>query len=93
MGHLHPASEPAIPHRPQPDSTLRMQAAERAFGSFLAAVRQNFGAAAAPRAADYWLEAFAAAPTGESPSRALRRVTIQAASRLAGHVLRSQKNS
>ena len=86
MGQPHPASEPANLHRPQPDSALWMQAAERALGSFLAAVRQNFGAAAAPRAADYWLEAFAAASSEESPSRALRRVTIQAASRLANSI-------
>ena len=83
MGQPHPASEPANPHRQQPKSPLPMQAAERELGAFLAAVRQNFGAAAAPRAADYWLEAFNAAPAGESPSRTLQRVTIRAASRLA----------
>ena len=86
VGHSDTASQSANPDRTQAEHAPQMNPAERELGAFLTAVRQNFGPDAAPRAADCWLEAFAAAPSACFAPRELRAVTIRAASHLAGQV-------
>jgi hypothetical protein len=69
---------------PTENETALTIAAERELGAFLTAVQQKFGPDATPRAADYWLEAFAAAaPAVTHPHRNWTSITIAAASHLA----------
>jgi hypothetical protein len=59
-------------------------AAERELGAFQAAVRSMFGPDAALRAANHWLDALETSePVLDATVATLRRVTIQAASRVA----------
>jgi hypothetical protein len=69
---------------PTENEAALMIAAEKGLGAFLAAVQRKFGPDATARAADYWLEAFAAtAPTVTHPHRNWTSITIAAASRMA----------
>ena len=65
-----------------PEAQKTISLAERELGAFLAAVRQQYGADAALRAADYWIEALERVEPHPAASH-WRRVTLAAASRLS----------
>jgi hypothetical protein len=79
-----PREDPSV-RRPDSDQCRRQfTAARRELGAFILAVNELNGPAAVANAANYWIEL---TKTGDLPatpcSRHWRRVTIQAASRLA----------
>ena len=61
-----------------------LSAAERELGAFLTTVRRSFGAEAARRASGYWMDALEQFDPAGCPDFDWRKITIAAASRLAG---------
>ena len=68
------------------DDAILEEAAEHELAAFHCAVRRQFGAQIARRAADWWMETFEAAVFAALAPLKLRQITILAAARLANEV-------